>query len=216
MKKTTLTLLLLASCALPAISFAEDVSLAPQTSGTVTTYSTSTGKSFTVYGTSTLEIETTYSTSTVKSFTLCSQESIEKRDSSIAASRSIYNIAMNNALTERKNKEKEAVALIDIDEKNDAIKLSVDTYKRQTKDAQNELTEARKITWAKFDTDVSTCRDMEQNQLTQEQTLSKESPKAESRMLMSEPASKEMKAPEAKTFRETIKIKIESFISLFN
>lgn len=203
MKKNILHLFLLLSLVLPSFAFAEDA----------TSTASSTEES------SVTASSTERALPSKKSFTVCSQEAIERRDSAIAASRTTYNTAMSNALTDRKNQEKAAVALDEPDEKKDAIKLSVDTYKDDVKKAQNDLTLARKIAWQNFDDDVNACRKLEQSQNEPEQPLSKQNPgdvKVEAKMMMAEPASKELKTAEVKTFREAIKEKIENFISLFN
>jgi DNA repair ATPase RecN len=100
-------------------------------------------------------------------FTLCQQQAIETRDTQISESRSLYNTAMNNALTDRKNKEKTAIALTDKDAKKNAIKVSVDTYKNLVKKAQDDLTDARKIAWQTFEDNIETCRET-QNKSNQE------------------------------------------------
>ncbi len=106
-----------------------------------------------------------------QNFTLCSQNAIEVRDTSIATSRSIYNTAMTNALKDRKNREKAAVAITDEAEKKDAIKASVNTYKNLVKSAQNNLTQARKIAWQTFEDDIKKCHDIEDaEQISKEET----------------------------------------------
>ena len=104
---------------------------------------------------------TASSTSPVKNFTLCSQQAIETRDTKIASSRSIYNIAMTTALTDRKNKEKAAVAVKVDDDRKAAIKVSVDTYKSLTRAAQNALTSSRKTVWQDFETDIKKCHEIQ-------------------------------------------------------
>jgi DNA repair ATPase RecN len=94
-------------------------------------------------------------------FTLCQQQAIETRDNDIAASRSLYNTAMASALTDRKNKEKAAVAITDKDTKKAAIKTSVDTYKNLVKKAQNDLTDARKVAWQTFEDNIQKCHDIQ-------------------------------------------------------
>jgi hypothetical protein len=148
------------------------------------------------------------STVQVKSFTLCSQEAIEKRDTKIATSRAIYNTAMTSALTERKNKEKAAVAILDADDKKDAIRLSAETYKNQAKSAQATLTSARKTTWEDFEDDIALCREIEK-----EVTIQEKEPKD---LRTVESSLKKSEELESKTIKETIKAGIESFKSLFN
>lgn len=110
-------------------------------------------------------------------FTLCQQQAIEARDTEIAASRSLYNTAMAGALTDRKNKEKAAVAITDKDAKKAAIKTSVDTYKNLVKKAQNDLTDARKVAWQTFEDNIEKCHDI-QDSATQD-TISSEQPSVE-------------------------------------
>jgi hypothetical protein len=148
------------------------------------------------------------STVQVKSFTLCSQEAIEKRDTKIASSRAIYNTAMTSALTERKNKEKAAVAILDADDKKDAIKLSAETYKNQAKSAQTTLTSARKATWQDFEDDIALCREIEKGSAIQE--------KEPKDLRAVESSLKKSEELESKTIKKTIKAGIESFKSLFN
>jgi DNA repair ATPase RecN len=109
-------------------------------------------------------------TSPDQDFTLCQQQAIEARDTQISSSRSLYNTAMTNALTDRKNKEKAAIAISDKDAKKTAIKTSVETYKTLTKNAQNDLTEARKVAWQSFEDAIQSCRDVQT--ATVEETLS--------------------------------------------
>jgi DNA repair ATPase RecN len=157
----------------------------------------------------------------VKTFTTCSQEAIEARDTKIATSRIAYNTAMSNALTERKNREKAAVAIADEDDKKDAIKASVDTYKHQAKAAQATLTQARKLAWQTFDNDIKACRDLEQ--ITEDTTATlksdnEQAPTARTMMMKkgAETEITETKPVESKSFKDTIKDKFESIKSLFN
>jgi DNA repair ATPase RecN len=106
---------------------------------------------------STTEMTDSYSSD--QEFTLCQQQAIETRDTRISTSRSLYNTAMTGALTDRKNKEKSAIALSDKDTKKNAIKTSAETYKNLVKKAQNDLTDARKVAWQSFEDDIQACRD---------------------------------------------------------
>lgn len=108
---------------------------------------------------------TTTVTTPEQNFTLCQQQAIEERDTRIASSRTLYNTAMANALTDRKNKEKAAIAIIDKDAKKVAIKNSVDTYKNLVKNAQTDLTEARKDAWQTFEDTIQACRDTQNDAL---------------------------------------------------
>ncbi len=168
---------------------------------------------------------TTASTTPVRTFTLCSQEAIETRDTRIASSRATYNIAMANALTERKNREKAAVAIIDDGDKKDAIKVSVDTYKSQAKAAQVVLVQARKVAWQSFENDIKKCHDAQSGEVMKQ---------ADSEpALMSEPATpapssmkkiekalektvEKTEEKESKSIKETIKAQFENLKSLFN
>lgn len=122
---------------------------------------------------------TTAATSTATStpeqlFTQCQQQAIEDRDTQIASSRTLYNTAMANALTDRKNKEKLAIAIIDKDAKKVAIKNSVDTYKNLVKKAQNDLTEARKDAWETFEDTIQACRETQNDALENAEATSTE------------------------------------------
>ena len=108
-------------------------------------------------------------------FTLCQQQAIEARDTEIATSRSLYNTAMASALTDRKNKEKAAVAITDKDTKKTAIKTSVDTYKNLVKKAQNDLTDARKVAWQTFEDNIEKCHEI-QDSATQDTVSSEQTP----------------------------------------
>lgn len=162
-----------------------------------------------------LKDESASSTVLLKTFTTCSQEAIESRDTSIASSRLTYNNAMTSALLERKNSEKAAVALKTDDKKKDALKLSVETYKKETKAAQTVLTQARKLTWQAFDNDIKKCRELEDTETTVKSENTQPA-------IASEPStfSKKMEKPESKeevkTIKETLKAQFESFKSLFN
>ncbi len=92
-------------------------------------------------------------------FTACSQDAIELRDTKLAQARGTYNNAMNTLLVERKDAEKEAVAIEDEKDKKEAIKESVDNYKTQVKVIQNTLTQSRKAVWQNFENDMKTCRE---------------------------------------------------------
>ena len=148
-----------------------------------------------------------------KNFTLCSQEAIEVRDTKIANSRSVYNTAMANALTERKNREKAAVAITDESKKKIAIKTSVDTYKNLVKSAQNNLTTLRKNAWQDFENDINTCRDIQDKEIakntSQDDTTSGDVQKPE-------PSSKKEASEESTLIKDTIKAGIDSLKSLFN
>lgn len=110
------------------------------------------------------QVATTTATSTIvvtksKAFTTCSQDAIELRDTKLAQARGSYNNAMNALLVERKEAEKEAVAIEDGDDKKEAIKESVDSYKSQVKVLQNTLTQSRKTIWQNFENDTKSCRE---------------------------------------------------------
>ena len=200
MKKTTLTLTFLSSLLLPTFVSAEEISLP----GIGVVISSSSSQS-----------STTEAVVPVKPFTLCSQEAIEKRDTDIASSRSAYNITMTNALNERKNREKAAIAIEDEKDKKDAIKLSVDTYKNQTKAAQNTLTQTRKIVWQNFENDIKRCRDTE-GQAASNQPMMLKSVESGERGESAAMMMRKVEEPEMKTIKETIKGKIDTFLSLFN
>lgn len=152
----------------------------------------------------------------IKSFTECSQEAIEQRDTNIAASRSAYNVTMTNALNERKNREKAAIALKDEKERKEAIKASVDTYKNQTKTAQNTLTQARKVLWQTFENDIKQCRETAE-QLTEDTAFSSSTTTEEKpTRMMKIGEDSDTKTSDTKTIKETIKNQIETFFSLFN
>lgn len=148
------------------------------------------------------EDEDVLASSTPKNFTTCSQEAIEVRDTSIATSRTIYNSAMTDALKDRKNKEKAAMAITNENKKKDAIKVSVNTYKNLVKNAQNNLTEAREEAWKTFEEDIEACRELEKEEVaSNEGALDAYTEPAEG---------------EPKTIKETIKEQFEALRSLFN
>ena len=146
-------------------------------------------------------------TSTVKSFTECSQQAIEDRDTKIASIRAFYNTAMAKALTERKNREKAAVAIKDEDYKKTAIKASVDTYKNQAKTAQNTLSQARKLAWSTFENDINKCHELETEDVSKETTASSDSPA---------PTLRKAEERETKSIGNSIKAQFENLKSLFN
>lgn len=152
------------------------------------------------------QIESTSTESTPKKlFTLCSQEAIETRDNKIASTRALYNTTMSSALTDRKNKEKAAVALHDEGDKKAAIKLSAEMYKSQAKIAQNALTQARKSAWQTFSDDIQKCRDTQ----VEEQNINRN-------IISTEQAVKGNEQEDQKSLKETIKAQIESIRSFFN
>ncbi len=160
----------------------------------------------------------TASTTPIRTFTLCSQEAIEARDTKIATSRTTYNTAMANALTERKNREKAAVAISDEGDKKDAIKASVETYKNQSKAAQTVLVAARKIAWQTFESDIKKCHEAQDEEVISQAAVAEPA-------VMSEPAPamrkmektvEKVEEKENKTIKETIKAQFENLKSLFN
>ena len=163
--------------------------------------------------------ESVASTTPVKTFTLCSQEAIESRDTRITTSRVTYNTAMVDALTERKEREKAAIAITDDSEKKDAIKISVEVYKNQAKTAQATLVAARKLAWQTFESDIKQCH--EANQEGDVTTISKtktdvalpEEPAPTMRKM--EKGIEKVEEKETRTIKETIKAQFESFKSLF-
>ncbi len=94
-----------------------------------------------------------------QAFTACSQNAIEQRDTKLAQARSSYNNTMNSLLVERKEAEKEAVAIEDEKERREAIKESVDSYKAQVKVIQHTLTQSRKTSLQKIERETKKCRD---------------------------------------------------------
>jgi LAS superfamily LD-carboxypeptidase LdcB len=153
---------------------------------------------------------TASSTAPIKSFTLCSQQAIENRDTKIAASRSIYNAAMTAALTERKNKEKSAVAIADSDDQKAAIKAAVDAYKTMAKNAQNTLVASRKTIWQNFESDIKACHEL------QDEEISIEKSEKAVKEVSSEPSlmkKQQEDAPETKTIKDSI---FNTLRSLFN
>ena len=103
---------------------------------------------------------TTVSTSTINAiFTKCQQMAIEKRDASIATARTTYNQAMAQALLVRTAAEKALVEVTNTEEKKEALKKVVETYRISAKAAQTTLTNARKATWVTFENDTKACRD---------------------------------------------------------
>ncbi len=153
-----------------------------------------------------------------RNFTLCSQEAIENRDTKIATSRSSYNTAMANALTERKNKEKAAVAIASETKKKNAIKASVETYKNLVKIAQDNLTESRKIAWQDFEDDLASCRYIQAEELVaqEELTSSRVTETIEEDEGVVSRQEKRSTSLEGNTFKETIKAGFDSLKSLFN
>jgi hypothetical protein len=155
--------------------------------------------------------------------TACSQASIEIRDSAIGSARTAYNNAMTIALDERKEAEKEAVALTDTDEKKTAIKTAVESYKKAVTQAQDGLTKARKDAWATFETNTKDCRDMNNNNresFVSEKKETVEAKKTDLRATQAEfkaeqSASLEEYKEEVKTFRETIKEQFEAIKAFF-
>jgi DNA repair ATPase RecN len=114
------------------------------------------------------------STEMIATFTSCSQEAIEKRDTSLAFARTDYNNAMNEALLARKEAEKKNVAIINEKEKKEAIKESAENYKNSAKEAQNTLTQSRKSIWQTFDTDIKNCREEFAETKQEEKDIKKE------------------------------------------
>ena len=149
----------------------------------------------------------TEASSTRQTFTECSQQAIEDRDTTIASSRAIYNTSMSKSLTERKNREKAAVAVKNEDDKKTAIKASVETYKNQAKSAQNTLTHARKLAWSTFENDIEKCRELKSEEVNKESEISFSSATA---------TLKKVEIQETRSLGDTIKAQFENLKSLFN
>ncbi|MEN9880895.1 MAG: hypothetical protein RLZZ308_78 [Candidatus Parcubacteria bacterium] len=148
------------------------------------------------------EASSTTPVTTTSTFTSCSQEAIEERDTKLGQARNIYNTAMNAALLERKNTEKAAIALDTEKEKKEAIKDSVETYKTKTKQAQTNLTQARKNIWLSFENTVKDCReDYNKGTTSNDKELAKEEKNHQKTL-----------DQEAKTFKATL---FDSIKSLF-
>lgn len=116
-------------------------------------------------------------------FTLCSQEAIEVRDTKLAQARSTYNSGMNALLSERKEREKESVAVEGEKEKKALIRDSVEAYKNQVRTLQNTLTQSRKTIWQTFEADTKNCRESLdkkiETELKEEKKATKEQAKRE-------------------------------------
>jgi flagellar biosynthesis GTPase FlhF len=206
MKKNILALFTGTLFLIPLYGYAEELPVKLATAATTTT---------------TEEIATgttTASTTPVRTFTTCSQEAIETRDTRIASTRATYNTSMANSLLERKNKEKAAVAIIDEDDKKDAIKASVENYKSQAKAAQSILVQARKLAWQTFENDIKKCRDIQNDETASAQDIATPTATSEQAPMMRkmEKSVEKTEEKETKTIKETIKAQFESFKNLFN
>jgi hypothetical protein len=147
-------------------------------------------------------------------FTACSQDAIELRDTRLAQARGAYNNAMNTLLVERKDAEKEAVAIEDEKEKKEAIKDSVDNYKVQVKVIQNTLTQSRKAIWQNFENDTKTCRENLEKKNDDESKDAKkslkEAPEARAMSATMAVDAKKEAAPEQKSVKESLFSSIKS------
>jgi hypothetical protein len=206
MKKHILALFTATLFLIPLYGYAEELPAKLATSATTTTLEEVAAST------------TTSSTTPVRTFTTCSQEAIEARDTGIASSRTMYNTAMANSLLERKNKEKAAVAIVDEDDKKDAIKASVENYKSQAKAAQTTLVQARKLAWQTFENDIKKCRDIQSDESVSTQDAPVPALTSEQAPVMRkmEKGLEKTEEKETKTIKETIKAQFESFKSLFN
>lgn len=206
MKKNIFTLFTGALFLIPLYGYAEELPLKLAISATTTVTEE------TMAGT------TTASTTPVRTFTTCSQEAIESRDTRIASSRTTYNTAMANALLERKNKEKAAVAIINESDKKDAIKSSVENYKNQAKAAQIILVGARKFAWQTFENDIKKCHDIQNEEAISVQDNATPTITQEQAPMMRkiEKSIEKTEEKETKTIKGTIKARFENFKSLFN
>lgn len=214
MNKKLLHITLSLSLLIPLVTYAEDSnSVTPpsknQTSQQVIAITKEIKDKDDVKGEQNEATTTASSTAPIKSFTLCSQQAIENRDTKIATSRSIYNAAMTAALTERKNKEKSAVAIADSDDQKAAIKAAVDAYKTMTKNAQNTLVASRKTVWQNFESDIKACHEL------QDEEISTEKSEKAIKEVSSEPTvmKKLDDSAETKTIKESI---FNTIRSLFN
>lgn len=153
-------------------------------------------------------------------FTACSQMSIDRRDTAIAAARLTYNGKMVEALTARKEAEKSAVALldIDVDGNKDATKNAIESYRKAVQSAQENLVAARTVAWNNFEKDTQGCRE------TSKEIKTMGTSNASEKKLEAKDSSVEwkkmktvqqMKEGETKTLRENLLIQLDSFFSLF-
>lgn len=133
-------------------------------------------------------------------FTECSQNAIEKRDTSIAVARTTYNTAMADALVKRKNLEKSIVAMPEGEKKKEALKAAVDAYRKSTQGIQDSLTQARKVSWDTFDATMKLCRDAKNDALSAHTKQSGQDGKD---------------ASEIQIIKESVKAQIDAFKSLF-
>ena len=117
--------------------------------------------------TSTVTIEGEEATSTIviatsseDLFITCSQNAIEKRDTSLSEAKDVYNATMDKALLSRKDSEKKIVTILNTNDKKVAIKNAVDIYKASTKKAQDALKGVRKDIWSTFEDESNLCEDL--------------------------------------------------------
>jgi hypothetical protein len=171
---------------------------------------------------------TSVTQATIQPSTVCAQTSIEKRDTAIAAARTVYSDSMTAALTARKDAEKLAVALDDKDEKKEAIKTAVNAYKTAAKSAQETLTTARKAAWAIFETEAKNCKSTQENSVAV--TIQNENNKGnqrggreglETRGVMNQQQNiheltPEERKSELQKIRDSFKTQMQNLRSLFN
>jgi hypothetical protein len=164
-------------------------------------------------------------------FTACSQASIETRDSFIASARSVYNEEMAKALDARKEAEKAAVAILDVDAKKDAIQVAVEAYKKAVTKAQNNLTESRKDAWAGFEKDTEEChrfktdakaaltaekKSFVANKIEEKKEVVAEKKAEVQTMQANMRVAVDAKQAEIKTFREVLKEQISALRAFFS
>jgi len=174
-----------------------------------------------------IAITTAVGTSTASQiFTACSQVSIEKRDTSMSEARVIYNTAINDALTSRKEAEVKLVGTEDVTEKKVIAKTSLEAYKTSVKAAQDALIQARSDAWTSFGDDMKTCSDMQKGIRSKAAVEEKKNEakaatalrKAEVQTMPVElkaTVTQNQKQVEPKTFGENLKEQIGAFFGFF-
>lgn len=198
MKKTFLASALAALVLIPALSGAETITTDSNAAVTVET------------GTTTL----------AHIFTACSQASIEARDTAIAAARVAYNTKMAKALEVRKDAEKNAVAITDVDAKKEAILAAVETYKKAVTEAQAELTASRKVAWDSFEKDMTGCRQYKKDEksasVSEKKAAATKNIEAKKEVKAEMRATIEAKQAETKTLRATLREQLSALRAFFS
>jgi len=87
----------------------------------------------------------------------CIQNAIEKRDSAIITTHTVFSTSITSALTTRKDALKLSWAKPTREERSSSRKATYDAFKTAQKSTHETLRNVRKSSWSTFDTEMKAC-----------------------------------------------------------